>query len=328
MGLALSSLEARPVDDLLRAARAADAAGIELLAVPEAWSRDAFALLGYLAARTSRIGLATGIVNVFSRTPALIAMAAATLDELSGGRAVLGLGVSGARVIEAFHGVAMDRPLVRLRETTEAVRALVRRDRNGYAGELVKIAPGFLLRFTGPREAIPIFHGSLTPAGIRQAAEMADGWFPFLYGEDELHRDRVLVDEGLARAGRTRSSFTVAPFMPVLVDEDLAAARRAVKRHLAFHVGGMGRFYHESFVRHGHARVADRVREEWQAGRRDQAVDAIPDELIDRLSACGPRERCRARLGALRAAGADLPIAFLPMGASNEQSDRTIAAIS
>lgn len=328
VGLGLSALETRPFDDLVRVALSAESSGVELLAVPEAWSREAFTILGFLAARTARIRLATGIVNVFSRTPALLAMAAATLDELSGGRAILGLGVSGGRVIEGFHGVAMERPLLRLREVTEAVRALVHRDREGYAGRLVRIDPGFTLRFAGPRQAIPIFHASLTPKAIVQCGEIADGWFPFLYGADELRRDMTLVEEGLARAGRARATFTAAPFVPTIVDDDLDAARRAVKRHIAFYVGAMGRFYHGALVRHGHGAAADAARAEWRAGRRDAATERIPDELVERLAACGSPERVRAHLDALRAAGADLPVAFLPLGATNDQAERTIRAIA
>lgn len=328
VGLGLSAFESRPFTELARVAVAAEAAGVELLAVPEAWSHEAFALLGFLAARTSRIRLATGIVNVYSRTPALLAMAAATLDALSGGRAVLGLGVSGGKVVEGFHGVAMERPLRRLREVTEAVRVLVRRDRAGYAGALVRIEPGFTLRFAGPRQAIPIFHASLTPKAIVQCGEVADGWFPFLYGVDELRRDLPLVEEGLARAGRARSAFTAAPFVPALVDDDLDAARAIVKRHIAFYVGAMGRFYHAALVRHGHAAAADAAREEWRAGRREAAAERIPDELVDRLAACGGADRVRAHLQALRGAGADLPVAFTPLGSSAEQVERTIRAIA
>ncbi|TMD60788.1 MAG: LLM class flavin-dependent oxidoreductase [Chloroflexi bacterium] len=328
VGLGLSALEAGPFNELLDAAVAADAAGFELIAVPEAWGREAFGILGHLAARTSHSRLATGIVNVYSRSPALIAMAAATLDELSEGRAVLGLGVSGARVIEGFHGEQMRRPLRQLREVTEAVRALLRRDPAGYSGELVRIAPGFTLRFVRGSERVPIFHASLTPAGIRQCAEVADGWFPFLSSADALGRDLALVRDGLERSGRARASFTVAPFVPALVDDDLAAARRAVKRHVAFYVGAMGRFYHETLTRHGFGAAVEAARQEWQAQRRDAAINAIPDEMVDAIAACGPASRVRARLDELRAAGADLPIAFLPMESSPAQVRRTIAAIA
>jgi len=328
IGLGLSALEARPFTDLLESAVVADGAGFEMIAVPEAWGREAFSILGYLAARTSQSRLATGIVNVYSRSPALIAMAAATLDEISDGRAALGLGVSGARVIEGFHGEKMQRPLQRLREVTEAVRALLRRDPAGYAGELVRIASGFTLRFVRGSETVPIFHASLTPAGIRQCAEIADGWFPFLSSVDALARDMAIVREGLSRSGRARESFTVAPFVPALVDDDLAAARRIVKRHVAFYVGAMGRYYHETLARHGFGSAVDASRNEWQADRRDAAIDAIPDEMVDAIAAYGPAKRVRARLNELRAAGADMPIAFMPMGSSLEQARRTIAAIA
>jgi F420-dependent oxidoreductase-like protein len=327
VGLALSALEARPAADLAQAAGAADAAGFELIAVPEAWGREAFSLLGYLAARTSRSRLASGIVNVYSRTPALIAMAAATLDELSAGRAALGLGVSGARVVEGFHGERMSRPLRRLREVTEAVRALLRREPGGYAGEIVRIAPGFTLRFARPT-TVPIFHASLTPAGIRQCAEIADGWFPFLHSTEALSRDMAIAREALARSGRTREAFTVAPFVPTLVDPDVDAARRAVKRHIAFYVGAMGRFYHETLARHGFGAEVAAARSAWQAGRRDEAASAIPDAMVDAIAACGEARHVRARFDELRAAGADVPMAFLPMGATLEQTLRTIAAIA
>jgi len=327
VGLALSALEARPFTDLVDAAIAADEAGFELIAVPEAWGREAFSLLGFLAARTSRSRLATGIVNVYSRTPALIAMAAATLDELSAGRAALGLGVSGARVVEGFHGAKMERPLRRLREVTEAVRALLRRDRNGYAGELVRIEPGFTLRFSDATE-VPIFHASLTPAGIRQAAEIADGWFPFLHSVEALARDLVIVNDGLTFAHRSRRSFIVAPFVPTLVDGDIDAARVAVKKHVAFYIGAMGRFYHETLARHGFSGEVEASRAAWLAGRRDAAVAAIPDQMVDAISACGPAARVRARLDEFRDAGADVPMAFLPLGSSLEQARRTIAALA
>src|SRR2546422_7528494 len=155
IGIALPALEGRPYADLLTAVTLAEECGYELVLVPEAWGRDATVVLGALAARTTRIGIGTGIVNVYSRSPALIAMAAATLDEISGGRAVLGLGVSGRAVVEGWHGAAMEAPLARLREVTEAVRAVIRRERQGYAGGVVRIAPGFHLTFTPPPDPRP-----------------------------------------------------------------------------------------------------------------------------------------------------------------------------
>jgi len=327
LGLALGALEDRPLGDLVRLALAAEEAGFELLLVPEAWGRDAFVALGYLASRTSRIRIGTGIVNVYSRSPALIAMAAATLDEASGGRAVLGLGASGKAVVEGWHGVTMDRPLTRLRETTESVRAILKRERRGYGGSTVTVAPGFRLTFSPVRGAVPIYHACLTPAAIEQCGAVADGWLPYLVSPSELAADLAIAERGLRRAGRERASFTVAPLIPALVSDDLDAARALVKRHVAFYLGGMGRFYAESARRHGHADAVERIRAEWAAGRRDAAAAAVPGELVDALALLGPAARCAARLAEYRAAGADLPIVFLPMDTGLAAAEATVRAL-
>lgn len=284
-------------------------------------------MLGHLAARTKRIRLGSGIVNVYSRSPALLAMAAATLDEASRGRAVLGLGTSGRAVVEGWHGVPMARPLARLRETTEAVRAVLRRERGGFEGEVVRIAPAFQITFRTPRDRIPIWHACLTPRAIRQCGEVADGWLPTMLGPAELATDLAHALDGLRRAGRERGSFTVAPLIPALVSEDLPTACAAIKRHLAFYVGGMGNFYREVLTRHGQADAADRIASEWAAGRRDAAAEAVPDELVDALALVGPAERCAAKLAEYRAAGADLPIAYLPAGTDVASAETTIRAL-
>ena len=164
-------------------------------------------------------------------------MAAVTLDEISGGRAILGLGTSGQRVVEGWHGVPMARPLRRLRETTEAVRALVGGSRRGYSGETISVAPGFAIALSGPRERIPIYHASLTPRAIKQCAEVADGWLPYFTSPETLRADVALSEESLRGAGRERASFTVAPFLPVSRTDDEADARAVLRRHLAFYIG-------------------------------------------------------------------------------------------
>ena len=326
IGLALPALEDRSFVELLDAALLADERGYEILLAPEAWGRDAMVVLGAIAARTSRIGVGTGIVNVYSRSPALIAMAAATLDEISGGRAVLGLGVSGRAVIEGWHGATMVEPLIRLREVTEAVRAIVRRERRGYQGETIRIAPGFKLAFTPPRERIPVWHASLAPAALRQCGALADGWLPILTTPESLASALLFVDEGLRSASRERSAMTAAPMILALVG-DTGEAAALVQRHVAFYVGGMGRFYAEALARHGFGDVVRRIQGEWAAGRRDAAAEAVPGELVDAIAVCGPPAACRERLAAWRAAGADLPVIALPIGASAEQTTRTISAL-
>jgi F420-dependent oxidoreductase-like protein len=326
IGIALPAMEDRRYVDLLSAALLAEDRGYELVLAPEAWGRDALVVLGAIAARTSRIRIGTGIVNVYSRSPALIAMAAATLDEISGGRAVLGLGVSGRAVVEGWHGTTMAAPLTRLREVTEVVRTIVRRERRGYQGTTVRVAPGFRLAFTPARARVPVWHASLAPAALRQCGELADGWLPTLTTPESLAADLVFVEDGLRSSGRDRAEFTVAPMILALVG-DRADAAALVKRHVAYYVGGMGRFYAEALARHGFGEAVRRIKEEWAAGRRDAAADAVPGDLVDAVAVCGPAETCHARLAVWQAAGADLPVIGLPIGASAEQTAHTIHAL-
>lgn len=327
IGIALGTVHDRPFAEVAAFARTAEECGYDAMFVPEAWGRDAFVTLGALARVTERIGLGTGIVNVYSRTPALLAMAAVTLDELSGGRAILGLGTSGQRVIEGWHGVPMARPLRRLRETTEAVRAMVGGSRRGYSGETISVSPGFAVTLVRPRDRIPIYHASLTPRAIRQCAEVADGWLPYFTSPKTLRADVSMIEESLHGAGRERASFTVAPFLPVLVTDDEESARAVLRRHLAFYIGGMGRFYRETVTRHGFADTAEAVRRSWEARERDAAAAAITDELLDAFAIVGDETRCRARLDEYRAAGADVPVLALPGDVTVADAERTVRAL-
>jgi F420-dependent oxidoreductase-like protein len=327
IGIALGAVHDRPFPEVVAFARTAEECGYEAIFVPEAWGRDAFVTLGALARVTERIGLGTGIVNVYSRTPALLAMAAMTLDELSGGRAILGLGTSGQRVIEGWHGVPMARPLRRLRETTEAVRAIVGGSRRGYSGETLSIAPGFAVTLSRPRERIPIYHASLTPRAIRQCAEVADGWLPYFASPATLRADLSTIDGTLRATGRERGAFTVAPLLPVFVSDDEASARAVLRRHLAFYIGGMGRFYREAVARHGFGDAVEKIRGLWDARQRDAAAEAVTDSLLDAFAIVGDARRCRARLDDYRAAGADLPIVALPGDVTLADAERTIRAL-
>jgi F420-dependent oxidoreductase-like protein len=324
IGIALGAVHERPFDEVVTFARTAEECGYEALFVPEAWGRDAFVTLGALGRLTERIGLGTGIVNVYSRTPALLGMAAVTLDELSGGRAIIGLGTSGRRVIEGWHGVPMARPLRRLRETTEAVRAIVSGSRRGYSGETLSVAPGFAVTLPRPRDRIPIYHASLTPRAVRQCAEVADGWLPYFASPETLRADVAMIEETIRAARRERASFTIAPFLPAIVSGDVPAARATLKRHLAFYVGGMGRFYREAVARHGFAETAEEVRRLWEARERAAAAEAVTDELLDSFAVVGDADRCRARLDDYRAAGADLPIVALPGDITVADAERTV----
>src|SRR5216683_6614899 len=195
-------------------AQRAEALGYESVWMPEAYGTDAVSILGALAARTERIQLGTGIVNVFSRTPALLAQTAATLDALSGGRFILGLGTSGHQVVTGWHGVPFDRPLQRIRETIAIVDQVLGRQPVRFEGEVFQLPQGLKLLAHPVRPRVPVYLATITPAGVRLTAEVADGWMPILYSPEHADVFRADLEAGLARGGRELSALEIAPTMP------------------------------------------------------------------------------------------------------------------
>jgi len=213
-----------PFADALEMTERAEALGFDSVWVPEAWGTDAVSSLGALAARTERIRLGTGIVNVFSRTPTLLGQTAATLDLISNGRFILGLGTSGHQVVTGWHGMAFDRPLQRMRETVEIVRRVLRQERLRFKGEVFTLDQGLKLLARPVRDAVPIFLATLTPGGLRLTGEVADGWIPTLFSPDHLDLFRPELEAGARAAGRSLDSLEIAPYVPVLIDDDRSAA--------------------------------------------------------------------------------------------------------
>ncbi|HLG13369.1 MAG TPA: LLM class flavin-dependent oxidoreductase [Blastocatellia bacterium] len=297
--------------ELIECVRAADACGYDSFWMPEAWERDAFTVLAELAANTERIHLGTGIVNVFSRSPALIAMSAATIDDMSGGRFRLGLGTSGARVIEDFHGIPFRKPLTRLRETIEIVRALLSGERADFKGECFEVSR-FKLGFKPLRPEIPIYIAALTPRSLRQIGEIADGWLPTHWPLARLRDGVAEIRAGAEAISRNADRIDIAPFINVVVSEDAGRARAAARMPLAYYIGGMGDYYHDSLARLGFAAEADRIRDLWQAGRPREAIAAVTDEMVDAIAICGSVETCRARLDEAERQGAALAIVPIP----------------
>lgn len=297
--------------ELIECVGAADACGYESVWLPEAWERDAFTTLTELAVHTDRIHLGTGIINVFSRSPALIAMSAAALDEISGGRFRLGLGASGARVVEDFHGVEFTNPLTRLRETIQIVRRLWSGERVDFEGACFKLAR-FKLGFKPLRSAIPIYVAALTPKSLRQSGELADGWLPTLWPGDKLADGIAQVRAGAVSAARDPDRIEIAPFVNVVVSNDIDRARDRARLPLAYYIGGMGDYYHASLSRLGFSDPADRVRRLWQTGRPRDAMKAVTDEMVDAIAICGSIDICRARLDELYPKGATLPVISIP----------------
>ena len=283
----------------------------------ESYGSDAVTPAVWIAARTTRIHVGTGIMQMAGRTPAATAMTAMTLDALSGGRFRLGLGVSGPQVVEGWHGQPFGKPLQRTREYVEIVRAILRRDKPlEYRGEYYQIpyaGPGAtglgkpLKSILHGRPDIPIYLAAVGPKNIALAAELADGWIPVFFSARRVALFREWLGEGFRRSGRSGAGFDLMPMVAVVVGEDVAACRLPVKAKLALYVGGMGargrNFYNDVACRYGHEEAAKKIQDLYLSGRKAEAEAAVPDALVDEVALCGPRERIRERLGEWKSAG-------------------------
>lgn len=311
-GFAVSAAER---EELVQRVQVADDLGVDSAWVAEAWGRDAFTLLTELALKTKHVKLGTAIVNVFSRSAAVLAMTAASLDELSGGRMMLGLGSSGANVIEHWHGVPFDRPLTRLREYVQIINRIVAGRRLIHKGSLFTLRRGFRLDMEPVRRHIPIFIAALSPRSIEQAGEVADGWIPIYWPKGHLQEGIDQLMKGAGRADRERSELTVAPSIGVFVTgdgDDSEEVRRRAREPVAFYVGRMGIFYYQMLQRMGFEREVEAIRAAWD--RRDPrgAAAAVSDEMLDATAIVGGLNECREKLEEWRALGVDLPIINLP----------------
>ena len=289
-------------------------AGIDVIAVAEAYSFDAVSRLGYLAAITERVALMSAILPVFSRSPALIAMTAAGLDSVSGGRFELGLGSSGAQVIEGFHGVPFTAPLGRQREIVEICRSVWRRERLQHAGKQYTIPlPGGLGKplklINAPvRERIPIHLASLTAKAVEQTAEIADGWLPlFFHPTKSAAAWGDALATGTARRDPALGPLDVIVTAPFHLGAGSDRALDAHRQHLALYVGGMGavgaNFYNDLAARYGYRDEAARVQELYLAGEKVAAAAALPDDLVRDTALIGTESEVRERIAALVGAG-------------------------
>jgi F420-dependent oxidoreductase-like protein len=286
--------------------RLAEEAGVDTVWVAEAWGRDCFTILTLLARETTRIKLGTGIVNCYSRTPAALAQHFATLDEFSGGRMIIGLGTSGHRVIEHFHGVPFQPSLTRLREYVEIMRMILAGEPLKYQGKVFRLERGFRLRFPPVRSSIPIFIASLTPKSVAQTAAIADGWMPVMIPLQHLAPEVAGFRQLVRDAGREPQSIIVRSPGAVTVTRDIDKAREESKAHLAFYITNMGDFYREQLIRLGYEEAVSTVRKAWDEGGRAAGTTAVPEALIDSLFFAGPVEACIERLEAQAAAGIDM----------------------
>ena len=305
---------------LVALAEEAERLGFDSAWAAEAWGTDAVTLLAWTGARTSRIRLGSSVLQIAARTPAATAMTAATLDLLSGGRLVLGLGVSGPQVVEGWHGQPWAEPLPRVREYVEIVRVALRREALEHRGRHYRLpydGPGAtglgrpLRLLARPlRAEVPIYLAALGPRSVALAAEIADGWLPTFLDPERL---REVFGPSLAAAP---PGFEIATTVQLLVGDDVAALRGRLRPHVALYVGGMGargqNFYHRLVSAYGWEREADEIQELYLGGRHRDAAAAVPDELIDAVALVGPPERIRDRLPAYAEAGVTTLVCATP----------------
>jgi F420-dependent oxidoreductase-like protein len=290
----------------------AERLGVDCVWSAEAWGHDAITPLAFLAARTSRIKLGSGIIQAGTRTPALIAMTAMSLASMSGGRFRLGLGVSGPQVIEGWHGIRFERPVQRLRETVEIVRRAVRGERLEYKGAVYTLplagGEGKVLRSAAtPQPDIPVYLATLSPRSLEMTGEIADGWLgtSFMPEHAGVFFDHIAA--GAARAGRSLAALDLHAGGAVAVSDDVERLIAPRKPGLAFTLGAMGsrhhNFYNDAFRRAGYEDVAREVQRLWLDGKRDEAATRVPDELVLKTNLLGTEAMVRARLRAYRDAG-------------------------
>jgi F420-dependent oxidoreductase-like protein len=307
LGLQLGYWGAQPPTNHAELVAAAEESGFDAVFTAEAWGSDAFTPLAWWGRETSRVRLGTSIVQLSGRSPASIAMHALTLDHLSGGRVVLGMGVSGPQVVEGWYGQPFAQPLARTREVVSIVRQVLARE-----APVTNDGPHYPLPYTGPgsvglgkplkpivhplRADLPIWLGAEGPKNVALAAEVADGWIPLFYTPSSAGMYAPWLDEGFARPGarRTRADFEIAATCTLQVVDsaaEKAAVLDALKPHAALYMGGMGakgqNFHKAVFDRMGYADVADEVQELFLAGRRDEAAALVPDALVDELHIVG-----------------------------------------
>ena len=331
LGLQLGYWGAQPDPGFLELARLAEELGYDSVWTGEAWGSDAFTPLAWIGAHTRRIKLGTGIAQLSARTPTATAMHALTLDHLSGGRAILGLGVSGPQVVEGWYGQPFDRPLARTREYVEIVRQVLRRE-----APVRSAGPHYPLPYSGPgawglgkalrpithplRADLPIYLGAEGPRNVALATEIADGWLPLYYSP---FRPEVYADS----LRGARPGFEIAVTVVANLTDDVAAGLLPLKATLAFYVGGMGarrrNFHKELMARMGFEAEAEKIQDLFFEGRREEAVRLVPDAFADEISLVGPLARLRERLAAWR----ETPVTTLVVGSRDPKLLRTLAEL-
>lgn len=340
LGLQLGYWGAKPPTDHAELVATAEAEGFDTVFTAEAWGSDAYTPLAWWGRETTRMRLGTSVLQLSARTPTALAMAALTLDHLSGGRHIVGLGVSGPQVVEGWYGAKFPKPLARTREYIDILRqvwareAPVRSDGPHYplplTGEGTTGLGKNLKPITHPLRAdIPVMLGAEGPKNVTLAAEIADGWLPIFYSPRIAGMYNEWLDEGFARPGarRTRETFEICATAQVVVTDDRPAIMELMKPHLALYMGGMGaedtNFHADVYRRMGYAEVVDDVTKLFRTDRKDEAAKVIPDELVDDSAIVGNLDYVKEQIVAWEAAG----VTMMVVGARSSEQIKDLAAL-
>ncbi len=311
LAIEIGSAQPDKLDLIVEWVRLAERLGVDLAFSAEAWWSDAATPLAYLADKTERIRLATGIMQVTARAPAMTAMTALTLHDLTGGRFVLGLGASGPQVVEGLHGVRFKTPLTRLRETVEICRLIFAGEKVRYAGKVFQLplpdSEGKPIRVTHDPVEIPIYLATLGPNALRYTGAAANGWLGTSFSPEHPEAHLDFIASGAADAGRSIADIDLCVSVRVEIGEDMEAMIERRRQGVAFNMGGMGsattNFYNDAFKRAGFEEDARAIQSLWLAGRRDEAARRVPDAMVTEFQALGTREMVRERLRKYRDVG-------------------------
>jgi len=305
------------VEDIVALARRAEKRGYDSVWIPETWGVDAVSVLAVLARETERIRIAAGVFNIFSRSPALVAQTAATLENLSRNRFILGLGTSGPIVVENFHGLPYRRPIERTDDYVNIIRLALSGERIDYAGREFTLK-GFRLG-NPPADVPPIFIAALGPRNIRLTGGLADGWLPIFALRGQIGTPLAQLRTAQREVGRATDEVIVAAYIPAVT---APRGESLIAQQVAYYVGGMGTYYANFLTRAGFGTDVTRVRSLWRDGNVAGAAHAVPGELLSRVSISGPNPR--AALDEFRSEGIQIPILAPPRGATREEIEGTI----
>jgi F420-dependent oxidoreductase-like protein len=326
-----------PIDHV----RHAESLGYESIWTAEAYGSDAVTPAAWILAQTTKIKAGTAIMQMPARTPAMAAMTAMSLAELSGGRFICGLGASGPQVVEGWHGVPYGKPVTRLKEYVTIMKQIIARK-----GPLTFDGEMYQLPYTGAgatglgkplksilhcEEEIPIYAATITPAGVAAAAEVADGFFPVWMDPEQFHVFKEPIEKGFARAGNGKnlSNFDIAPFVTCIMGDDVEQCMMPIRGNLALYIGGMGardkNFYNDYAKRLGFEEAAVKIQDLYLAGRKDEAMAAVPAELIDACHLVGPADRIKDRLQRWKDAGKQGHVSNMLIGTQQPQALQLLA---